>query len=440
MAYSRQEALLFRRWMPEQRAARLIRHPRFRFHSVTDVGVSRHPVVAPTALEGLKSWAYDGADIGMGVASSLISRTGNSMFDPSNNQGMVADALSGSVAVYEYTLELLSSRRPDLLHVFNGRLCHPRAILRAAQKLGVAVRIHDRGASKDQFVSRSFVPHDRKAIQRELLATWDIAGPDRMEQAREWFVERRNGKPKDWWSFTSGQHQGLLPSLPSGKRIVTYFSSSDDEFAALGDLYRWENWPDQMAAVTDLVRAAEDISDMQLVIRLHPHLLRKHREDVDRWIATSRRGNVAIVIEPGSPIDSYALLEASDVVVTGGSTIGMEAVYWGRPSVLMGPSDYDDLGAVHIARDLAALKRLLVQSHLEVKPERALPYGYYRGTFGEKFQFYTAKTLTDGEFLGVDLQRLPFGPRLVNRAKEHVLYTWRTSLRPRLPSRKVAMR
>ena len=187
-----------------------------------------------------------------------------------------------------------------------------------------------------------------------------------------------------------------------------------------------------MDAVAGLIRVAEKLPDVQLVIRLHPHLLKKHPDDCSRWLDLSRRGGTAIVVEPGSPVDSYALLDMTDIVVTGGSTMGMEAAYWGRPSILLGPSDYDQLGSVHVANGEADLERLLTQSELSVDSASALPYGYYRGNFGEEFRYYSASTLRSGEFMGVDLQRLPMPARIVNKSKEVILGTIRGSLASRV--------
>src|SRR5690606_26555992 len=111
-------------------------------------------------------------------------------------------------------------------------------------------------------------------------------------------------------------------------------------------------------AVSNLIDLAEKHPELQLVIRLHPHLLRKHPDDLARWRSLVDRPSV-IAISPESPVDTYALIEASDTVITGGSTVGIEAVYWGRPSILLGPSDYDLLGAVHVAESNTHLEELM---------------------------------------------------------------------------------
>jgi predicted glycosyltransferase len=49
---------------------------------------------------------------------------------------------------------------------------------------------------------------------------------------------------------------------------------------------------------------------------------------------------------PESPVDSYRLIKTSDLVVTCGSTIAMEAGYLGAPVLSIGSGIYDYLHAV----------------------------------------------------------------------------------------------
>lgn len=424
------ESLLFRRWMPEQLAARLIKHPRLNFVGRAVLPIASHRFTLPDSMEALKGFEYRGADVGMGVASSLISRTKNSHFDPSKNSKVVADALAGSMAVYDYAHALLSEVKPDKVYIFNGRLCHPRAALRAAQHLGIPVGIHDRGADTTKFFEEEFSPHDRKRVQELASRTW--AGvqkdPGAIEKAKAWYQERRDGRPRDWYSFTSRQVRSLLPDLAPGKRVVTYFSSSDDEFAAIGESYSWVGWDDQLHAAKGLIDVALSIEDVQLVIRLHPHLTRKHPDDLRRWLSLGGLSPSLTILAPESPVDTYALLDASDVVVTGGSTVGIEAVHWGRPSVLMGPSEYDAFGAVHIAQSREAVEKLLRTSKLSVEPASALPYGYHRATFGKSFQYFQANGLTTGRLLGKDIHQLPPVPSLLSTAKVRFLERARSAL------------
>lgn len=53
------------------------------------------------------------------------------------------------------------------------------------------------------------------------------------------------------------------------------------------------------------------------------------------------------------------------------------------------------------------------ENQLEVFPERALPYGYYLSVFGIDFKYYQAEGLSDGRFMGVNLNEVPLTARIV---------------------------
>jgi hypothetical protein len=60
------------------------------------------------------------------------------------------------------------------------------------------------------------------------------------------------------------------------------------------------------------------------------------------------------LIGPRDKHSSYQLLDQSDVVVTFGSTIGLEATFWGKPSILLGRSAWEDAGVATVAGDAEA--------------------------------------------------------------------------------------
>ena len=53
------------------------------------------------------------------------------------------------------------------------------------------------------------------------------------------------------------------------------------------------------------------------------------------------------VIPGGSSLSTYALIDRADVVVVWGSTTGAEAVYHGKPVILLGGAVYRELGITY---------------------------------------------------------------------------------------------
>ena len=110
------------------------------------------------------------------------------------------------------------------------------------------------------------------------------------------------------------------------------------------------------------------------------------------------------VIEPDEKIDTYALMEACDKILSTYSTMGCEATYWGKISILAGVSPYDELDCVYKAHSMQELYKLIDDKNLLPKAkESTLPYGYRNQTCGEKYKYYKEVNLTNGEFLGIKL-------------------------------------
>jgi hypothetical protein len=98
------------------------------------------------------------------------------------------------------------------------------------------------------------------------------------------------------------------------------------------------------------------------------------------------------------------LMKESDTVLTFGSSTGIEAAFWGTPSILAGKSFYRDLGATYVAKSRDDLLRLL-QTDLEPKgKEGALKYAYYQATYGTKFKYFQATGTMHGRFKERDLE------------------------------------
>ena len=140
-----------------------------------------------------------------------------------------------------------------------------------------------------------------------------------------------------------------------------------------------------------------------MVIRLHPHLNIKHAEDLQKWLKIDYPDNATLLL-PDDPTDSYTLMEQSSAVVTFSSTTGVEAVFWGTPSICLGPNIQSVLDAVYTPKTKEDLRALLTHADLQANPKSVYPFGYFMSTFGEEFRYYKPETLFRGKFLGVNIQ------------------------------------
>ena len=221
---------------------------------------------------------------------------------------------------------------------------------------------------------------------------------------------RREGRNLECASYIGRQTQGSLPAgWNAQRRNVVIFNSSEDEFVGMG-----KEWCNPIYAMqADGVRriTADAVArhpGVMFYLRMHPNLIGVDNRDTRlcHELASAATPNL-VVVPPDSDIATYALLEAADSVITFGSTVGVEATYWGKPSLLAGHAFYEDLDAAYVARTHEHLLDLIGEA-AEPKPRvNALKYGHYQMTFGEDFRYWVAEDFSHGSFRGKSIKCEP---------------------------------
>jgi len=274
---------------------------------------------------------------------------------------------------YDQAYELIEQRGLSTVVVYNGRFTHDRAVAAAAGALGARTLYYDTGGYETDFDLTTADTHDWRHLQvrmKQMAAQW---GRDGDELGARWFTDRRQHTDRNNAIFTSEQQIGHLPDLPDDGTLVVFFSSSGDEIAELE--ISWDSYfQSQENALRSLAQVCRQRPDTTLVVRTHPHMRLKPRDDLERWTKSVEEIDPDMHFGPESSIDSYALMQKADVVFTYGSTSGIEAAFLGRPSVVMGPSAYDNLGCVHRITTVAEIAES-IDDPPATAPERAIPFG-----------------------------------------------------------------
>ena len=370
-------------------------------------------------LTELKTFYVDNFDVGYAALSSLVSVCRDPQPDLEHWQPLLGRLIQSALATYQSTIDYLASSRPDRVYLFNGRFAAMRAVLRACQSRQVDCFIHERGCDNQHYdLFPNHLPHDIQEIQETMLELWHRGNPHRESIGAQWFEDRMNRVERNWHSFTKLQEIGRLPDQwENHRKNISIFCSSEDEFVAIGD--HWQNtlYPNQVRGIEKIVSDLLSVSpDTRIYLRIHPNL-----KDVDnqckREMLAIRSPNLT-VIPPEAVIDTYEMVRRSDTVVTFGSSVGIEAVYWGTASVLLGPSFYGGMGGVHVPSDHSNAIELLSQELEPMDRTAALIYGYWQQTHGIPYQYFASTGLFEGKFKGhvVYNGMKPRKPRFFRRA------------------------
>jgi len=366
-------------------------------------------------IEDVRKLAYkDFHDLGWSVISSVVSVARDARLELGGHRAQLRDYCHAAIMVYERTRALLQEVQPSEVLIFNGRFATTRAALRATQSLRVPWKIHERGGDKGRFWLTDFPPHDLERIQQRALDDWHEG---LAEAGHDFFQARRARVERDWHSFTEKQTRGRLPAEMAEGEWVSFFSSSEDEIVAIGDELSNRDFPTQRLAVAALAAAVARVPGLRLCVRAHPHLAQKAARERRSWHEFRLPG--VLVLGPEDPTDSYALMERSRVVASYGSTVGVEATYWGRPSLLFARAYYDRMGVATPAGWPGQIEAFL-RDPVTLPQASALPYGAFWSRLGEPYKYYEADGLHRGSILGTYLD--DSGPvRIAKKLRDGVL-------------------
>ncbi len=310
---------------------------------------------------------YRGVDVGQAAYSSYIGSTRDLDLEGVLARRALRRLIQTSEALTEYFFELLLEGNFSKVILFNGRQNQSRPLLRVAQQLGIRAEVME-AAGRDAHCVYQFddcLPQDLKKLAVAIERNWDSYEGNREADAQQYFDYKRQGGAINDRSYVQGQQEGLLPDGwdPSLHNIVI-FNSSEDELAALGGEYDEVVYPSQFIAINRICESLADKSGIRIYLRVHPNL------GTVRWAFAEGLKQLhavypnAEIISAESPVSSYALLDACSVILSFGSTIGIEAAYWGKPSILVGRSLYENTGSVYAPRSHEAVVELLQNRNL----------------------------------------------------------------------------
>lgn len=294
-------------------------------------------------------------------------------------------------SVREFASKMISKMEPGKVVIFNGRFLMERAAWDACLELGTSLLFLERFSP--QWTDRYFVfdapvhsTEYRSALMLNFFSDAPLKYSEKQQVASDWFEKRRLGISQ---SFTRLQNQGFLNENLDSK-IIGFFHSSEDELLAFN--LEGAVWSNQFELIEELIEFTKVHPEYMLVVRIHPNLLNKSPREIEKWdnFAATHEGSNVIFINASSSINSYDVVAASDVVVTYGSTIGVEAAYLGKYSILCGKAFHEHMGILPIALRREEMYKLILENQddidLNSSWENALKYGFFHSNAGISFK------------------------------------------------------
>jgi len=341
----------------------------------------------------LLSLEHSGVLIGPGISSNLSFSLRDSDILLGEHENLATNLILTSLIVVEALPELLKDA--SSLVVGSGRLASSWTASRVAENLGLKVFSYEYLSTNGDIELAATSPvldlvdtlkkvqnfkdnftNDPEVVATSIAYFHDTRYPISKESVATPAMASSN-------IFVNHFERGNLPSnFDLQKRNIAVMVSSEWEYSSLPG---WENQigNSQREIIQKIVESKDLHGDIHLWIRCHPNQQNKDARALAEL--TQLAGHNVDVILPLDPVDSYALLESCEKVLAFGSTIGVEAVFWGKPTILCGRTEYEELEVCYIPKTIDETV-LLLNQHLEpMDHNRTLPYALYRQRKGLRF-------------------------------------------------------
>lgn len=343
-----------------------------------------HKIEKVTNIEELKSLNHLDINPGPALINEIATITKNIDFSVISNKKLLEVLIESYLEVYDATIKILTNNQIDAIILYNGRFFHERAVLDAAKFKNIHVEIYETIRNRYLIQSKGF--HSRINNQKIMIDHWNEANmsdEQKIEIGSVYYKELRS----DANPFKTNSRRDYLAEKP----YFVYFSSSDDEYIGLGE--EWEkNLGNQINCVKKLQEIFDGQEKFELLIRLHPNLRNKSKEQKSAWGKVLQSKSTKIIDEK-SDISSYILLDSAVGTITFGSTMGLESAFAEKPSLTLADCAYDLLGVVDKAKTWEEVENWInygyqiSASEKKIRKANSCIRGFFLATAGTNFKY-----------------------------------------------------
>ena len=171
----------------------------------------------------------------------------------------------------------LDTNSVDCALLYNGRQSITRVAFELLREAGIRVLTHEIPFFQSGHIMVK--PNARCWSNQPFSDFWRLWGSvpltrAALERTMKWLIDRRYGRNLTWYPYNpSVTSDGTLRkrlNLAQGKKLLALFTSSTEETA--GDRELEGAYELQSVWVQDVLNWVKDRNDVELVIRVHPHL------------------------------------------------------------------------------------------------------------------------------------------------------------------------
>ncbi len=355
------------------------------------------------SVEQLETFTYQGKPLGFWAVNSLrwMLRK-HHLEDDALTQNFFRAYILSAWNVYTQFSQLLHSRKPQAVVVFNGMFFPEAAARYACQEQGIRVITHEVGLRP---FTGFFTTGEATAYPMHISDDFQLT--DKMNATLDEYLGNRfkgnfSMAGIRFWPEMNGLDEAFLEKAAHFNKIVPVFTNVIFDTSQVHANTLFEN----MFTWLEHVRAtAVAHPEILFVLRAHPDESRpgkECRESVADWVARTRTAELpnVIFVDSREFISSYELIQRSHLVMVYNSTIGLEATLLRKPVLAGGKARFTQLSTAYYPVNNEEYKSLLEK--FLVQDEVPVPYEFVHNA--RRFLYYQlyATSLEFGNFLEED--------------------------------------
>jgi hypothetical protein len=363
-----------------------------------------NPQISLKNVDDLKDIFYNSFDIGYSIASSFAM-----LLDEAHSIDDYKEKIN--ILYYEAILflkcikSIISDYSISIGYIYNGRFCFSRAFIHAFIDLNITFYTHERGSTYKKYeIFKNSFPHNIINYTNRVNNFWNNNDDFFIKKviADLFFIKKFIGEDTDFRSYTKEQNLLQLPNdINNYKKIVTIYTSSNFEFDYVNNEYTYKFYKSQIDGIRQIINSLKNDLNIGIFLREHPNQKFRNsnfREQLKQLYAPNLH-----YISAESDVSSYKLLLKSNIVITFNSTMGIEATYWGIPSILCSNAMYENFNIAYKPSTHDEAINLIKSDLRPISKEDVFKYGYYHSLFGIDFQYYKPVDIWHGYFLNINL-------------------------------------
>ena len=260
---------------------------------------------------------------------------------------------SGALNSLSILNDVLERNEVTEIFIPNGRFPHQRAAITAATAAEVDINYYEKGDFSESIYLQKYSALDRIESQKDVAGFLEHYDKETVETIGKKWLEARmpSGKGKPLNAYVTNfedPNSGRFEELFSKSEWIGIFTSSQDEFASLGNDWHLHEWSDQYSAISEVLECVG--VNQPVYLRVHPNFASKshraYKRELKEINSLKKKHPNLHVFMHDDKVNSYELIRHSRHIVVWDSTIGLEAMILGKDVTELAASYYDEYTGV----------------------------------------------------------------------------------------------